>query len=185
MTITWHLEKRKLSALTDHPRNPRKLDKDDARQLKESLEKFGVIDKPVITPAGMIIGGHQRKQILKKLAIKEVECWVPDRELTDKEVDELNIRLNKNIGSFDWDKLANEWEITDLLDWGFNLAEFGAVGSALEELDEKEVDESITDGLDILCKFIISIPNEESASLQNQLDEVLKGFSRAKMEKKV
>ncbi len=138
MTITWHLEKRKLSTLTDHPRNPRKLTKDDARQLKESLEKFGVIDKPVITPAGMIIGGHQRKQILKKLAIKEVECWVPDRDLTDKEIDELNIRLNKNQGEFDWEKLANEWEITDLLDWGFKLDEFGAIGSSLEEVEDGE-----------------------------------------------
>lgn len=140
MTIKWHLETRKLSDLTDHPRNPRKLSKDDARQLKESLEKFGVIDKPVITPAGMIIGGHQRKQILKKLAIKEIECWVPDRELEDKEIDELNIRLNKNIGEFDWDILANEFEITDLLDWGFKLDEFGAVGSALEEVAEGDQD---------------------------------------------
>lgn len=142
MTITWHLETRKLSALTDHPRNPRKLDKNDALQLKESLEKFGVIDKPVITPQGMIIGGHQRKHILKKLSIKEVECWVPDRELTDKEVDELNIRLNRNIGEFDWDILANEFEITDLLDWGFKLDEFGAVGSALEEVEEDETEKT-------------------------------------------
>lgn len=140
MTITWHLEKRKLSALTDHPRNPRKLDKNDALQLKESLEKFGVIDKPVITPAGMIIGGHQRKQILKKLAIKEVECWVPNRELTDKEVDELCIRLNRNVGNWDWDGLANNFELVDLLDWGFSLEEFGAVGSALEGVEEGEVE---------------------------------------------
>lgn len=149
MTITWHLEKRKLSDLTDHPRNPRKLDKNDAKQLKESLEKFGVIDKPVITTTNMIIGGHQRKQILKKLAIKEVECWVPDRELTDKEVDELNIRLNKNIGCFDWDKLANEWEITDLLDWGFSLDEFGMGGDVVDEGAHEELDsETLEPGKD-------------------------------------
>lgn len=142
MTITWRLEKRKLSDLTDHPRNPRKLSKDDARQLKESLEKFGVIDKPVITASGMIIGGHQRKQILKKLAIKEVECWVPDRELTDKEIDELCLRLNRNVGEWDWDGLANNFEITDLLDWGFKLDEFGAVGSALENVEEDKTEKA-------------------------------------------
>lgn len=149
MTITWHLEKRKLSDLTDHPRNPRKLSKDDAKQLKESLQKFGVIDKPVITPSGMIIGGHQRKQILKKLAVKEIECWVPDRELTDKEVDELNIRLNKNQGEWDFEKLANEWEITDLLDWGFSLDEFGMGGDVVDEGAHEELDsETLEPGKD-------------------------------------
>lgn len=121
MTITWHLETRKLSQLKDHPKNPRQLSAHDAAHLTVSIDKFGLIDKPIINVNGEIIGGHQRKKILKKLAIKEVECWVPNRELNQKEVDELNIRLNRNTGDFDYDILANQWEITDLLDWGFEM----------------------------------------------------------------
>ena len=49
----------------------------------------------------------------------EIDVRVPSRTLTDREVEELNIRLNKNTGSFDFDILANNFEVDDLLDWGF------------------------------------------------------------------
>jgi hypothetical protein len=31
----------------------------------------------------------------------------------------LNILLNRVSGDWDWDILANEFEVADLLDWGF------------------------------------------------------------------
>ena len=43
--------------------------------------------------------------------------------LTDKEVEELNIRLNKNTGNWDFDALANRFEVPDLLEWGFDERE--------------------------------------------------------------
>lgn len=45
---------------------------------------------------------------------------MPDRALLDDEVDELNIRLNKNSGSFDYDMLADLWEPDFLVDCGFS-----------------------------------------------------------------
>lgn len=122
--INWKLETRKIKDLREHPRNPRQLKGAQSLHLQKSLETFGVIDKPVITLQNQIIGGHQRLKVLKKMGIKEIECWIPDRDLTDKEVDELCIRLNKNTGEWDFDKLANEWELTDLLEWGFLPEEF-------------------------------------------------------------
>lgn len=140
--LTWSIETRQIKDLKDHPRNPRKLSKEDAEGLKESIQKFGIIDKPIITKEGLIIGGHQRKRILKEIGLKEVECWIPSRDLTDKEIDELNIRLNRNTGEWDWDKLANEWEVTDLLDWGFNLADFDMDAEQVESETEED-DEGI------------------------------------------
>lgn len=136
--ITWTLEKRKISSLKDHPKNPRKLSKHDAEHLKKSLEKFGLADKPIITKEGLIIGGHQRKRILKKMGFKEVECWVPERDLSQDEVDELNIRLNRNLGEWDFDKLANEWNFEDLINWGFTEAEFDVDGSFVPKENEEE-----------------------------------------------
>lgn len=117
--IKWHLETRPIKELSPHASNPRKLTKEQHAQLKTSLDKFGLIDKPIITPEGQILGGHQRIRILKEEGVKELECWVPDRDMTETEVDELLIRLNKNTGEFDWDDLANSFEVVDLLDWGF------------------------------------------------------------------
>ena len=54
-----------------------------------------------------------------------MECWYPSRELDEKEVEELNIRLNKNTGDWDFDVLANEFEMGDLLDWGFTEIDLG------------------------------------------------------------
>lgn len=121
--MEWKLEKRKLSELHANEKNPRKLSKSDAQQLQRSIEKFGVCEPIVINWDGTIIGGHQRVKTLKKLGYKEVEVYLPDQPLSEKEADELNIRLNKNSGDFDFDILANSWDPNDLVDWGFSMEE--------------------------------------------------------------
>jgi ParB-like chromosome segregation protein Spo0J len=109
MTIEWSLKKFKVKDLQEYAKNPRSLSRGQADQLKESISKFGLIDKPVCTQDGLIIGGHARKKILEKLGIKEVDCYVPNKELDEREIEELNIRLNKNGGEFDFDILANHF----------------------------------------------------------------------------
>ena len=123
--INWTLQQFNIDELTDYYKNPRSLSEKEFKQLKTSLDKFGMIDKPIVNldSANTIIGGHQRKHVLEATGVKECECWVPDRELSDKEVEELNIRLNKNTGSWDFDVLANEFELDDLLEWGFDKGE--------------------------------------------------------------
>jgi DNA modification methylase len=121
--IQWHLELRNIKDLKPHPKNPRRLSKHDAEHLQKSLEKFGLIDKPCINHDNMIIGGHQRVSILKKLGHTEIECYVPKEAISPKDVDELNIRLNRATGEFDFDILANEFNTDDLLEWGFTEEE--------------------------------------------------------------
>lgn len=138
--VEWRLETRKVSSLKDHPRNPRILSKHEGEHLQISIKKFGLIDKPIITKDGRIIGGHQRKNILKKLAIKQVECWVPNEDLTDEQIDELNIRLNKNTGDWDYDILANEWDQEKLIEYGFTEEEL--LGESIQEILNEEEEES-------------------------------------------
>ncbi len=135
--IEWTLKKLKIKDLKEHPKNPRSLSSEQGFQLQKSLENFGIAEKPIVNTDNMIIGGHQRLKILKKLKITEIDCWVPDRELTEREVDELNIRLNRNHGSFDYDMLANDWEVPDLLEWGFTMDDLD-LGSEKEEKEKKD-----------------------------------------------
>src|ERR1700730_5096860 len=118
--LQWHIETKKIKDLKKHPKNPRSINNQNYEHLRNSLFNFGLIEKPVVNVDGTIIGGHQRIEILKKEKIKEVDCWVPERQLEQKEVDEINIRLNRNHGAFDFEILANEWEIKDLMEWGFS-----------------------------------------------------------------
>jgi hypothetical protein len=138
--ITWSLRSVKVKDLKEHPRNPRQISKDQMAQLQGLIQKFGLIDKPIINTDRMLIGGHQRLTALKKMGVKEVECWAPDRELSNEDIDHLCIGLNKATGFWDFDKLANEWEMDKLLEWGFTEDElFGAVQKAQNiSLDESE-----------------------------------------------
>ncbi len=102
--------------------NPRKWSKDAVAQLKESIKRYGIVDPLLVNSAperkGTVIGGHFRLSVLKELQFTEVPVVyinIPDLE---KEK-ELNIRLNKNTGEFDWDLLAKFDEIF-LKDIGFD-----------------------------------------------------------------
>ncbi len=137
----WNLETRSIKELKEHPRNARCLTKDQAKHLSTSMSKFGIIDKPIITKDGMVIGGHQRLNVLKTLKQKSVECWVCEEELTPEDIDELNIRLNKNTGEWDWEKLANEWNSDLLFEWGFTESELQF--TPVEEIEAIEEDEGV------------------------------------------
>ena len=118
--IEWHLKTIPIKDLKDHPKNPRKIDKAQLNHLEGLIKKFGLIDKPIVNLDNTIIGGHQRIKILKKMKVKDVECWVPNTLLSDDDIDHLCCGLNLNQGTFDFDILANEFNPIDLLKWGFN-----------------------------------------------------------------
>ena len=141
--LNWTTEKRKLSELIDWEKNPRQLSKHDAEHIQKSLEKFGVADPLVINLDNTIIGGHQRKRILKMINDPnyEVDVRVPERLLNDEEVAELNIRLNKNTGAFDWDILANEFEMDDLLEWGFSEEEL--TGQTFDPESKEDIENEV------------------------------------------
>ena len=130
----WTLVKRKLKDLKPHPKNPRTLSSDDGAHLQISLEKFGMAEKPIINTDNQIIGGHQRWRLLKKSGIKEIDCWMPDRKLDEKEVEEFLIRLNRNHGRWDFDGLANDFDTIELMDWGFKPEEF--LGKLTDDEDD-------------------------------------------------
>jgi hypothetical protein len=125
--ITWHNETRRIKELIPYEANPRQITAKQAKDLKSSLQKFGIADPIIINTDNGIIGGHQRKKILETLLgydpDYEIDVRVPDRELGIDEARELNVRLNKNVGEFDFDILANNFELDDLLEWGFEKSE--------------------------------------------------------------
>jgi DNA modification methylase len=128
------IELKKLSELKPAPYNPRQSNAEQEKQLKSSLEKFGVVE-PIIfnKQTGFIVGGHFRIRELKKLGYKEIECVIVDLNEADEK--ELNIRLNANTGSWDWDELANNWDSELLSDWGLEIPGFEPTILEAEEDD--------------------------------------------------
>ena len=136
------IEKKQISDLIPAPYNPRQSTAKQEKHLKESLEKFGMVE-PIIfnKQTGYIVGGHFRVRELKKLGIKEIECVIVDLNEADEK--ELNIRLNANTGSWDWDTLANDWDVADLEAWGLDIPQFD---NEAEELEASEDDYEMPEG---------------------------------------
>lgn len=121
--ITWTTERRKLRDLQPWPRNPRQIKTDQARRLVESFDQFGQVETIAIGPDNGIYNGHQRLNVLmqKYGGDYEVECRVSSRSLTEKEREKLTVFLHKGAaGEWDFDTLANEFELDELLEWGFD-----------------------------------------------------------------
>ena len=112
-----NIEKIEINKLKAATYNPRQISTKQYKDLKESITKFGLVDPIIVNKCYTIIGGHQRYKICKDLDYKDIGCIILD--LNKEQERELNIRLNKNTGTFDMDILANEFDIDQLVDWGF------------------------------------------------------------------
>tara|TARA_R110000824_G_scaffold397598_1_gene600639 strand:- start:251 stop:742 length:492 start_codon:yes stop_codon:yes gene_type:complete len=132
------IEKIEINKLKPAAYNPRQISTKQYKDLKQSMEKFGLVDPIIINKDFTIIGGHQRYKICKELKYKDVDCLVLDLSKEDER--ELNIRLNKNTGEFDFDLLANEFDIDNLVDWGFKHIDLGL---NIDKINEDKEDEYI------------------------------------------
>ncbi len=115
--------------LTASEYNPRKWEQTDVDQLKKSIEEFGVVDPLIVNSApnrkNILIGGHFRWHVLKEMGFKEVPVVyvkIPDI----KKEQELNLRLNRNMGKWDYGLLAN-FDENILLDVGFESEELDKI----------------------------------------------------------
>lgn len=109
--------------------NPRKHSEETAKQLELSIKKFGLVDPIIVNCApsrkNIIIGGHFRLEVAKKMGFKKMPVVYLNISDINKEK-ELNIRLNKNVGEWDWEMLA-EFNEKFLEDTGFSSEELDQI----------------------------------------------------------
>ena len=143
--MEWTNVVRKLSDLQPWERNPRQINEKQAERLKESFEDFGQVETIAIGPENEIYNGHQRLNVLMDHhgGDYEIECRQSDRALSEKEREKLTVFLHKGAaGEWDWDILANEFEMDDLLDWGFEEGELFGFEQEPKEVPEIDEDQS-------------------------------------------
>ena len=131
--------------------NPRQLTKDQHKDLTDSIKRFGLVDPLIVNThkerKNVLIGGHQRLKIATMLGLKEIPCV--EVELNPAKEKELNIRLNKNVGEWDWDALANYFDVGELTEWGFTddelqFYEDEPTEGLIDDDEVPEVEEAIT-----------------------------------------
>ena len=115
--------------LNPAPYNPRKWSDDAIAQLTDSIKIFGLVDPILVNSSpdrkNVVIGGHFRLKVAKDLGIKEVPVVYVDIPDIEREK-ELNVRLNKNLGDWDYE-LLSEFDETLLSTIGFDSEEIDAI----------------------------------------------------------
>jgi len=158
-----------IKELTPAEYNPRYISDDAFEQLKKSLKDFDAVEPIVINShkgrENTIIGGHQRIKAAEALGWDTFPCVEVDLPLERER--ELNVRLNKTTGEFDFDKLANFFDADELTEWGFSDEElFGD-----EDEEEQELTD-LSDQLEASLRIEIGVESEnEQQKLYKELTE--------------
>jgi DNA modification methylase len=137
------MQKVKLSDIRPNPNNPRVIKDDKFKKLVKSIQDFPQMLelRPIVVNDEMIVlGGNMRLKALEHLGIEETFI-IKAGDLTDKQEQEFIIKDNVGYGEWDWDQLANEWDVEDLDEWGLDLPlDF------VKELEAEEDDFAIPEG---------------------------------------
>ena len=131
-----------------NPNNPRLIKDDKFKKLCKSIQEFPEMLelRPIVVNKDMIVlGGNMRLKACQEIGLTEVPIIVAEN-LTEEQQREFLIKDNVSGGEWDWDILANEWEVEQLNEWGLDVpinleTELEAVE---DEFNEEPPEEPIT-----------------------------------------
>jgi len=173
------IKTRKISDLIRAEYNPRELTKEQQNQLTDSLKRFGLVDPIIVNThkdrKNILVGGHQRMKVWESMGNETIPTVEVNLNLEKEK--ELNVRLNKNTGQFDMDILTNNFDTTELIEWGFTEDEIGEWGLNPDEL---------TDGFSLpegdkspFQQMTFTLADEQATQLKNAISDV-KGLEEYK-----
>lgn len=144
--LSWRTERRRVADLIPNDQNPRIMSAEQVEALKQSLQRFNLVEIPVVDLDNRVLAGHQRLMVLKLLGRENenIEVRVPNRKLTKREYDQYLLTSNRLHADWDWQKLAASFDIDLLLESGFDDTDlsylFDDTGVEDDEFDiEKEL----------------------------------------------
>jgi len=132
-------EKIKLSKIKRNPDNPRLIKDNKFHKLVKSIKEFPEMleIRPIVVNEDMIVlGGNMRLKACQEAGLKEVSI-IQASELTAEQQREFIVKDNVGFGEWDWDMIANEWDVDILNDWGIDLWKLN------EETEEQKIDYDI------------------------------------------
>ena len=136
------VEYRPVENLNELERNPRQITKENFEILKKSIKDnpdyFEA--RPVIlsnrTGELVVIAGNQRLKAARALGLTEVPTVLLEG-LTEEREREIIIRDNVENGEWDFDVLANEWDVDELGEWGVGIKSWAEGNGDYDDFVEK------------------------------------------------
>lgn len=130
----------KISDIKVNPQNPRTIKDENFKKLVQSLKDFPEMLEAreiVVNKDHIILGGNMRFKAAVEAGYTEVPVKVVD--WSEDKQRQFIIKDNVSGGDWDWDILANEWDLQQLDDWGLQLPEDIKPEGEVEEDEAPEV----------------------------------------------
>lgn len=168
----------------DLPRNPRFIRDERFEALKKSIQddpEMLSLRELIVYPIGedkyITIGGNMRLRACRDLGYKEMICKVLPPDTPMAKLRAYIIKDNEAFGQNDWDVLANEFEIEELKDFGFDTSFLASFGGDID-LDLKNGEGTEGGGAGFApSEFSVTFvfPEEEREAIEKYLKENGKG----------
>jgi hypothetical protein len=132
-----------INTVKANPNNPRIIKDDKFVKLVKSINEFPQMLKlrPIVVNDDMVVlGGNMRLKACKEAGLKEIPI-IKASELTEQQQKEFIVKDNVGYGEWDWDDLANNWDVDELTEWGLDIPGFDA-----EVIEAEEDDFAVPDG---------------------------------------
>ena len=113
----------KISKIKSNPNNPRLIKDYKFRKLVKSIKEFPEMLKlrPIVVDENnIILGGNMRYKACIEAGLKEIYVIQAD-DLSEDQKKEFIIKDNSSFGDWDWDVIANEWDLDLINDWGVDM----------------------------------------------------------------
>jgi hypothetical protein len=158
-----------IKTVKPNPSNPRYIKDHKFTQLVKSIRHFPEMLqlRPIVVDAdNIVLGGNMRLKACIEAGLKEVPIIVAS-ELTDEQQKEFIIKDNVGFGEWDWEQLANEWEIEQLSDWGLDLP------IEIADSDEYGDEFSLPDGDKApFQQMTFTLADEQAVQIQNAISGI-------------
>ena len=119
-------QKVNIASVKENPDDPRFIKDSKFKKLVKSIKAFPEMleKRPIVVDEDMIVlGGNMRLKACKSAGLFEV--WIDIAEgWSEKQKREFIVKDNVGFGEWDWDILANEWDVDQVKDWGLDLPGF-------------------------------------------------------------
>ena len=128
-----------ITLIKPNPNNPRIIKDYKFKQLVKSIQDFPQmleLRPIVIDENNIVLGGNMRLKACIEAGLSEVPV-IHANNLTEDKKKEFIVKDNVGFGEWDWDDLANNWEVEQLTEWGLDIPNFD-VEPSLDELIGQE-----------------------------------------------
>ena len=159
----------KLSEVKLNPNNPRLIKDDKFKKLVQSIKDFPEMleIRPIVVNKDMIIlGGNMRYKACKEAGLKEIPIIIADN-LTEEQQREFLIKDNTSGGEWDFEMLANEWDVEQLEEWGLDVGGFDL------DSDELGTEFSLPDGDKApFQQMTFTLADEQAEQIKNAIADI-------------